>query len=193
MKQEFYYPYSDGETSIHAVEWVPEQEVKAVLQICHGMVEYIDRYDGFAAWLSEKGWYVTGNDHLGHGKSVLSEENYGFFHEPDGNRCVTGDIQKLRERTEQRYPGVPYFMLGHSMGSFLLRQYILSHGRGLSGAVIMGTGDKSYLLLSAGQLLCRAFALVKGWHYRSRMIDRMGLGSYNRKFEPSESKKEWVT
>ena len=80
MKQEFYYPSSDGETSIHAVEWVPEQEVKAVLQICHGMVEYIDRYDGFAAWLSEKGWYVTGNDHLGHGKSVLSEENYGFFH-----------------------------------------------------------------------------------------------------------------
>ena len=117
MKQEFYYPSSDGETSIHAVEWVPEQEVKAVLQICHGMVEYIDRYDGFGAWLSEKGWYVTGNDHLGHGKSVLSEENYGFFHEPDGNRCVTGDIQKLRERTEQRYPGVPYFMLGHSMGS----------------------------------------------------------------------------
>ena len=55
MKQEFYYPSSDGETSIHAVEWVPEQEVKAVLQICHGMVEYIDRYDGFAAWLSEKG------------------------------------------------------------------------------------------------------------------------------------------
>lgn len=193
MKQEFYYPSSDGETSIHAVEWVPEQEVKAVLQICHGMVEYIDRYDGFATWLSEKGWYVTGNDHLGHGKSVLSEENYGFFHEPDGNRCVTGDIQKLWERTEQRYPGVPYFMLGHSMGSFLLRQYILSHGRGLSGAVIMGTGDKSYLLLSAGQLLCRAFALVKGWHYRSRMIDRMGLGSYNKKFEPSESKKEWVT
>ena len=83
MKQEFYYPSSDGETSIHAVEWVPEQEVKAVLQICHGMVEYIDRYDGFGAWLSEKGWYVTGNDHLGHGKSVLSEENYGFFHEPD--------------------------------------------------------------------------------------------------------------
>ena len=82
------------------------------------MVEYIDRYDGFAAWLSEKGWYVTGNDHLGHGKSVLSEENYGFFHEPDGNRCVTGDIQKLRERTEQRYPGVPYFMLGHSMVRF---------------------------------------------------------------------------
>ena len=87
------------------------------------------------------------------------------------------------------YPGVPYFMLGHSMGSFLLRQYILSHGRGLSGAVIMGTGDKSYLLLSAGQLLCRAFALVKGWHYRSRMIDRMGLGSYNRKFEPVRAKK----
>ena len=193
MKEEFYYPSFDKETSIHAVAWVPEQEVKAVLQISHGMVEYIDRYDTFATWLSERGFYVTGNDHLGHGKSIASEENYGFFHEPDGNRCVIEDIHQLRERTEERLPGVPYFMLGHSMGSFLLRQYILKHGRGLAGAVIMGTGDKGRILLEAGQVLCRIFAMVKGWHYRSRLIDSLGLGSYNKKFEPSESKKEWVT
>ena len=193
MKEEFYYPSFDKETSIHAVAWVPEQEVKAVLQISHGMVEYIDRYDTFATWLSERGFYVTGNDHLGHGKSIASEENYGFFHEPDGNRCVIEDIHQLRECTEERLPGVPYFMLGHSMGSFLLRQYILKHGRGLAGAVIMGTGDKGRILLEAGQVLCRIFAMVKGWHYRSRLIDSLGLGSYNKKFEPSESKKEWVT
>ena len=79
MKREFFYPSADGETKIHGVEWIPEGGVKAVLQISHGMVEYIDRYDGFASWLAEKGWYVTGNDHLGHGKSVTSEEKYGFF------------------------------------------------------------------------------------------------------------------
>lgn len=193
MKYEFYYPSSDGETSIHAVAWVPEGEIRAVLQICHGMVEYIDRYDTFATWLSERGFYVTGNDHLGHGRSVSTEENYGFFHEQDGNRCVMEDIHRLRENTEGRLPGIPYFMLGHSMGSFLLRQYILRHGRGLAGAVIMGTGDKGRPLLTAGQLLCRLIARVKGWHYRSRLIDRLGLGSYNQSFEPSESKREWVT
>ena len=64
MKKEFYYPSADGETQIHAVEWIPEGEVRAILQISHGMVEYIDRYDEFASWLTEKGWYVTGNDHL---------------------------------------------------------------------------------------------------------------------------------
>lgn len=193
MKREFFYPSADGETSIHAVEWIPEGEVKAVLQISHGMVEYIDRYDAFASWLAQKGWYVTGNDHLGHGKSVTSEEKYGFFHVPDGNSCVISDIHTLRERTGNRYPGVPYFMLGHSMGSFLLRQYLLKHGRGLAGAVIMGTGYKGTLILSAGQILCRLFAAVKGWSYRSRLIDNLGLGSYNRRFEPSESKRAWVT
>ena len=193
MKHEFYYTSRDSVTKIHAIEWLPDRDIKGVLQICHGMVEYIDRYDEFAEFMSEHGYYVVGHDHLGHGKSIQTEADLGYFDERKGNQYVIGDIYQLQEMTRKKYPDVPYFMLGHSMGSFLLRQYILSHGRGLSGAVIMGTGDKSYLLLSAGQLLCRAFALVKGWHYRSRMIDRMGLGSYNRKFEPSESKKEWVT
>lgn len=193
MKREFFYPSADGETDIHGVEWIPEGEVKAVLQISHGMVEYIDRYDGVASWLAEKGWYVTGNDHLGHGKSVTSEEKYGFFHEPDGNACVIRDIHTLRERAGDRYPGVPYFMLGHSMGSFLLRQYLLKHGRGLAGAIIMGTGSKSVPVLCAGQLLCRLLAAMKGWDYRSRLIDNLGLGGYNRSFEPCDSRREWVT
>lgn len=193
MKREFFYPSADGETDIHAVEWIPEGEVKAVLQISHGMVEYADRYDAFAAWLAQRGWYVTGNDHLGHGKSVTSKEKYGFFHVPDGNACVIRDIHALRERTGKKYPGVPYFMLGHSMGSFLLRQYLLRYGRGLAGAVIMGTGYKGKPILLAGQLLCRLFAAVKGWGYRSRLIDSLGLGGYNRKFEPCESSRAWVT
>ena len=115
MRQEFYYPSSDGETQIHAIEWAPEGEVRTVLQICHGMVEYIGRYDAFASWLAKRGFYVTGNDHLGHGKSVTSDSEYGYFHEPDGNRCVIEDIHTLRERAEGKYPGVPYFMLGHSI------------------------------------------------------------------------------
>lgn len=193
MRQEFYYPSSDGETQIHAIEWIPQGEVKGALQICHGMVEYIGRYDDFASWLCKQGWYVTGNDHLGHGGSVTTEENYGYFHEPGGNRCVIEDIHTLRERTRKTYPEVPLYLLGHSMGSFLLRQYLLTHGRGLAGAVIMGTGEKSIPLLQAGQMLCRLIAAFRGWHFRSRFIDRMGLGSYNKRFEPSVSNKEWVT
>ena len=193
MKNEFRYASRDGVTEIHAIEWKPEGEVKAVLQICHGMVEYIDRYDAFAQYLCEQGIYVTGNDHLGHGQSVQSEEYYGYFNEKQGNQFVIGDIHKLREMTQQKYPDVPYFMLGHSMGSFLLRQYLTMYGKGLSGAIIMGTGDKGAFILDAGRALCRIIAAFKGWKYRSTFINQMGLGGYNRKFEPGQTDKDWIS
>ena len=194
MRDEFYFPSKDGNTEIHTIEWKPEGEVRAVLQICHGMVEYIRRYDGFAQFLCGKGYYVVGNDHLGHGKSVQAKSEYGFFHEKYGNACVIGDMHTLRQRTEKKYPGVPYFMLGHSMGSSLLRQYIQMYGNGLSGAVLMGTvaaHKKAALLL--GKRLCRVMAAFRGWHYRSRLVDNLALGSYNRKFRPARTRADWIT
>ena len=193
MKQEFYYPSRDGKTQIHAIEWVPEGEIKGVLQICHGMVEYIDRYHEFAEYMSENGYYVTGHDHLGHGKSIQSEEELGYFDETRGNQYVIGDIQKLREMTMKKYPDAPYYMLGHSMGSFLLREYLTMYGKGLDGAVIMGTGYQSALILNAGQLVCRVIAAFKGWKHRSRFVDNLSFGSYNKRFEPSETTKDWIT
>ena len=88
------------------------------------MVEYIDRYDEFAEFMSEHGYYVVGHDHLGHGKSIQTEADLGYFDERKGNQYVIGDIYQLQEMTRKKYPDVPYFMLGHSMGSFLLRQYL---------------------------------------------------------------------
>ena len=101
--------------------------------------------------LAEKGYYVVGHDHLGHGKSVTSKDKLGFFHESKGNTYVIGDIHHLRKITKKKYKDVPYFMLGHSMGSFLLRQYLGLYGDGISGAIVMGTGSKSNLLLTAGK------------------------------------------
>ena len=193
MRKDFSFLSSDNATRIHAMCWEPEGEVKAVLQIAHGMVEYIKRYDAFAAYLSEKGYYVVGHDHLGHGQSVQGKEYYGFFHETKGNEYVIGDIHKLRKMTMKTYPDVPYFMLGHSMGSFLLRQYLSMCGDGLAGAVIMGTGNISAPLLKAGKTVCRSLAAVKGWKHRSSFVNNMGLGGYNKHFEPSESTKDWVT
>jgi alpha-beta hydrolase superfamily lysophospholipase len=193
MKKEFYYLSRDGKTQIHAVEWLPEDEPKGVLQICHGMVEYIERYHEFAEYLCRHGYYVTGHDHLGHGKSVKDETEYGYFPKKNGNRCVIGDIHQLRMITSKKYPGVPYLMLGHSMGSFLLRQYLTEHGDGLSGAVIMGTGYQPLAVLEAGQVVCRVTALFKGWKYRSKFVDNLSFGSFNKRFEPGETGREWVT
>lgn len=193
MKREFSFPSRDGRTSIHAIEWVPEGEIKGILQMCHGMVEYIDRYHDFATFLTEKGYYVVGHDHLGHGQSVVSDEEHGFFAETEGNAKVIADIHKLRCMTTEKYPDLPYFMLGHSMGSFLLRQYLGMYGNGLSGAVIMGTGAQPDVVLGAGKLLCRLIAAVKGWNYRSMLINNMAFGGYNKRFSAEKSPVAWLS
>lgn len=194
MRDEFYFPSKDGNTEIHTIEWKPEGEVKAVLQLCHGMVEYIRRYDEFAEFMCSRGYYVVGNDHLGHGKSVQSKSEYGFFNEKYGNACVIGDMHTLRQRTMKKYPDVPYFILGHSMGSLLVRQYIQMYGNGLSGAVLLGVvSDQKKAVLLCGKRLCRLMAVFRGWHYRSRLIDGMVLGSYNKKFKPARTRADWMT
>lgn len=171
MKREFQYPSRDGVTQIHAIEWEPEGEIHAVMQLCHGMVEFIDRYDAFAKYLNEHGIYVVGHDHLGHGKSVQNEEYHGYFHKTNGNEYVIGDIHKLREMTQKKYPDKPYFMLGHSMGSFLIRQYMEMYGSGLSGVIVMGTGAQPGVALFFGKLLCKVIAAFKGDDYRSAFVD----------------------
>ena len=181
MRQEFFYPSQDGTTQIHAVEWIPDGEVKAVLRICHGMVEHIGRYHDFAEFMASHGYYVIGHDHLGHGKSVVDSEKLGYFGEPDGNAYVVSDIHKLRLQIMEKYPDTPYFMLGHSMGSFLLRQYLGLYGKGLAGAIIMGTGEQPNLILAAGKMVCKVIAAVKGWNYRSKFVNSLAVGAYEKK------------
>lgn len=191
-KEHFTYASNDGKTDIHAIRWVPEGKVEAVLQISHGMVEFIDRYDEFASYLAQRGILVTGNDHLGHGQSVRSEDDYGFFAEKDGNRIVLKDIDKLRRMTGKKYPDVPYFLLGHSMGSFLARQYICLYEKGLAGAVIMGTGYQPRIVTQFGMGLTKLLARIKGWDYRSAFVDSLAFGGYNRKFGKPDGK-EWLS
>lgn len=194
MKKEFYFPSKDGNTEIHTVEWEPEGEVKAVLQLCHGMVEYIERYGELAEYLCGHGFYVVGNDHLGHGKSVQSKAEYGFFHERYGNACIISDMHTLRQRVMKKYPDVPYFMLGHSMGSILLRQYIQMYGNGLSGAILLGVvQEEPRILLCILRRMCVAIAMLRGWHYRSKIIDKLVTGSFNKKFKPARTRADWVT
>ena len=103
------------------------------------------------------------------------------------------DIHKLRCLTAEKYPDVPYFILGHSMGSFLIRQYLMLHGEGLSGAIIMGTGSQPGPVLTAGKALCRVLAAMHGWQYRSSLANSIAFASNNKRFEPARTSYDWLT
>lgn len=193
-KEEFYYDSSDNKTKIQGIRWIPEnQTIIGILQIAHGMVEFIDRYDEFARVLAENGFLVVGNDHLGHGNSVLSKTDWGFFSEQNGAGVLLEDMYLLLNITKDIYPRIPYFLLGHSMGSFLTRQFITVYGNELQGAIIVGTGCQPYIFVKAGQLLSVIIAKFKGWRYRSGLIDYLALGSNNKRFEPGRTPKDWLS
>lgn len=192
-RSDFYYESKDGEHRIHAVSWIPDGEVKGVLQIAHGMVEFIMRYDRFAAYMADHGYAVFGNDHLGHGLSVNNEEELGFFHQPNGNYYAINDMHRLYKIAHGHYPDLPHFLLGHSMGSFFAREYIELFGKDLAGAIIMGTGYQSAAVIRTGRQLCDTLGHSKGWTHRSLRLADMVLGSNNSRFEPARTRNDWLT
>lgn len=193
VKTEYYFNSSNGKNKLHMVVWKPSGEIKAVLQISHGMTEHIERYDRFAAFLAEKGYLVAGNDHLGHGKSVSGTDEFGYFNAADGSDAAVKDLHEVTERIKGEYPGVPYFVMGHSMGSFFIRRYIMIYGREVDGAILMGTGNPSHLKIWAGKLAVAVLKPIKGEKYRSLFVKKMGFLGYNKKFQPVRTENDWLT
>ena len=137
---EFTFLSSDGKTQLHGMLWEPEGvAVRAVLQICHGVAEHIARYDAFARALNEQGIAVAGHDHLGHGKSLPEGGTPVYFGQGSTWNTVVDDIYILHQRLKQRYPDAPLCIMGHSMGSFLTRTYLIRYPGTVKAAVIMGT------------------------------------------------------
>jgi len=192
-KIEFNFKSKDNITDIRAVKYIPEGKPKAILQIAHGMVEFIDRYEPFAKFLCSKGYLVVGNDHLGHGGSVTSKDNWGYFCENDGYKVVLEDLHTLTIITKKEYPNLPYFFLGHSMGSFFARDYIIHYGNELKACIVMGTGQQPLPMLKVAKTITRSNAIAKGWHYRSKTVNAMAMGANNKKWEPSLTHCDWLT
>lgn len=180
LKEEFTYTSVVGDADIHAISWKPDGEIKAVLQIVHGMAEYIDRYDKFARWFAERGIAVYGNDHLGHGLSVNDTYPLGYFGTKNENGFVFRDDAKaLTDLAKAENPGVPYVLFGHSMGSFLARTYLAKYGDGLDAAVICGTAGPNPLIgaaLVASKLFSKTSPKAGG-----KVMDNLAFGSYNNK------------
>lgn len=197
MKTErFTFLSNDGQTTIHAVKWLPDNgNYCKILQITHGMVERIKRYEEFAGFLTKHDYMVVGMDFLGHGDSVLSENDRGYFAKKNPSNTLCKDMQKLRKHIQNANPGIPYFMLGHSMGSYMLRKYLAIYGTGLNGAIIMGTGYNSPAVTRVGVLLSKMTALIKGDHYRSSLLDGLTKGNDYSDYDLSgqDLSKSWLS
>lgn len=192
-KSTFSFLSADKGTKIHAVKWEPDTgKLEGILQIAHGMVEYIERYEAFAEYMTKKGFLVVGHDHLGHGASVVSPEYWGYFAPKNGSDVLVEDMNTLRTMTQKEYPELPYFMAGHSMGSFLLRKYLSKYGENLQGAILLGTGNKPDKLVKQGKIICRFLAFFRGWSYRSKLVNNLAFSGNNSRFE-SEGDNAWLT
>lgn len=191
-KEEFTFDSRDGKTKLHAVRWVPDGKVVCILQIVHGMAEYIERYEALAQYLGEKGILVTGDDHLGHGKSVGKDGTYGYFCEQDPATVVVRDVHRLKKLTQEEYPGVPYVILGHSMGSFITRNYLFRYGTGIQGAIICGTGSQPGALVKMCKMVAAVQGAFLGQKHIAKFIDKMAFGSYNKRIPEAKTAFDWL-
>lgn len=191
-KSSFTFPSADGHTAVSAWLWEPETPPCAVLQLSHGMVEHLGRYEPFARFCCENGFVVCGNDHLGHGATAASPEELGFFAEKDGYLLPAADLHTLTGLMKQKFPGLPYFLFGHSMGSFIARDYLARYGQELDGAVLCGTAGKNPMT-GPGLLIVNTLALLRGERYRSRFVQKLSCKGYLDRYPEVRSASDWLT
>jgi len=166
---------------------------KANVIIVHGMAEHAQRYDDFAVFLNKNGFNVYAYDQRGHGKTAGSVEKQGFFAEKDGWNKVVGDLKKTIETVQADSPGLPVFLLGHSMGTFVSRTYIADYEDTVKGVILSGTTGSAGLLGKIGIFLTNIIMLFKKKNSPSPLMDSLSFGDFNKAFKPNRTKFDWLS
>lgn len=191
--KDFYFNSSTGKNKIHARMCVPDAEPRAIVQIIHGIAEYIDRYDEFMSFLADNGIIAVGTDHLGHGKSIESEEQTGFFAYDNGWDYVVRDEEVLRLAMHENYPELPIIVFGHSMGSFMARTLLIRYPDAFNAAIISGTGNQSAALVNGGLFMGNLVTGLKGAHHYSKFLNNLAFGSYNKIYDNPKTEYDWLS
>lgn len=191
MRKEIAYP-SCGQGQIRGFRWEPQGEVKAIVQIVHGIAEHVQRYDHFASFLAEHGILVVAQDHMGHGRSIEGGSIKGYF--TGGWFAAVDDTYRLLRDTMDEFPGVPYILLGHSMGSFIARTILCKYpNSGIAGAIISGTAWMPGAVLTAGQAMANVICKAQDEKKPNDTLQGMMFGSYNKRIEHPRTKSDWLT
>ena len=191
MRTDFFFKSGSG-ARLHGCRWTPDSQVRAVLQIVHGIAEYVERYDGFANFLNRQGILVVAEDHMGHGKSISQECPQGYF--AGGWQTAVDDTYRLTRDTMAEFRDVPFILFGHSMGSFMARTILAKYpDSGITAAVICGTGWQPAPVLAAGKAACALVCRAKGERAPSPLLQAMAFGTYNRKVEYPRTPYDWIS
>ncbi len=194
IRSEYYFTSADKKTLIHVNQWTPlGREIRGIVQIAHGVAEYGARYELFADYLCRNGFVVVANDHLGHGLSRVEDRPMVYLGDENGWDNVVEDMESIRVRTAEVFPGKPYFFFGHSMGSFLTRTYLIRHPGTLTGCVLCGTGHMKALIVAAGKMVADAEIKRLGRTAYSERIDQLAFGAYNTRFAPNRTAFDWLS
>ena len=169
---------------------VPDDDhVKAVFQIAHGMAEYKDRYLPLMEYLCARGYACVIHDHRGHGESVYSKDDYGFLYE-DGANAMVDDLHEVTRFAKERFPRIPLVLMGHSMGSMIVRSYLKEYDDEIAGLVV--SGSSSYNPIAGiGSVLASVIGVIHGQHYRSNFLQNLSIGAFNKKFP--ETNNAWLS
>lgn len=190
---EITFPSSDGIHTICADVYAPtDRYPRAIVQLAHGMTDYVGRYEELASYLVSHGFVFAGHQHLGHYKSAACEEDLGFFAERDGVRHLIRDMHTMNKTLRTNYPGIPLIVMGHSMGSFISRLYVEKHPHGVDGFIIHGTGGPNPAV-PLGLAVAGAIRLFRGPRARSRFLKSLAFAGYNSRFPKEEGHLAWLT
>lgn len=186
--KEKYIDSSSRRDRLHLYIWMPKDQPKPglIVQMTHGMVEHMGRYEELAQYLNAHGIGAIGHDTLGHGKSAQTSSQFGFFAKKNGDRCLVTDVARVTAYIRKQYPDSHIVLLGHSMGSFVSRQYITQYGSKIDGAILMGTGDPGKLKVEFGLAVAGFTRVLRGDFYRSDLINYLMLDSNDHYFFEKE-------
>ena len=191
MRTDFYYD-SCGTGKIHGCRWMPEGAPKGIVQIVHGIAEFVERYDSFANFLTAHGFVVVAEDHMGHGQSIGDGSIQGYF--TGGWFAAVDDTMQLLNDTMAAFPGIPYILFGHSMGSFMARTILAKYpNSGISGAIICGTGWQPRLALPALISVVEGLCKKQGEQNPDPALHKMIFGGYNNRITDPRTDFDWLT
>lgn len=187
------YPSANGQSRVAYYVLEPEQTApRGVVQISHGIYEYFARYTAFAKYLCSLGYIVCGNDHIGHGASVMRPAELGFFAPRNGWQYLVDDVATLTRLLHTRYPALPFFLLGHSIGSLLVRLCLPEIGGLLAGCILVATAGPTFAAQS-GSYLANSVARKRGSTFRSGQLNALFFRGYNRKITQPRTVFDWLS